>query len=108
MFTPRHLSTDLYPLSGIGRRVTPPTSLFLCRQIFDQVSMDDLVEKQHLLTGYLELLVSLQLPEAEQITPADPAQRGCQLSFRFSNAHGIQAEMKRRGVEVRRGATCEV
>ncbi|KAF0297493.1 Kynureninase [Amphibalanus amphitrite] len=67
--------------------------------IFDQVSMDQLVQKQRLLTGYLELLISLQLPEAEQITPADPAQRGCQLSFRFSNAHNIHAEMKRRGVE---------
>ena len=62
--------------------------------------MDELVEKQRLLTGYLELLVGHQLPEAEQITPTDPAQRGCQLAFRFSNAHHIQSEMKRHGVQV--------
>jgi len=66
---------------------------------FDQVSMDQLVEKQRLLTGYLELLVGLRLPEASQMTPRDPTQRGCQLSFRFPDVHGIHSELKRRGVE---------
>ncbi|XP_037094544.1 kynureninase-like, partial [Pollicipes pollicipes] len=51
--------------------------------IFDQVSMDQLLEKQTLLTGYLELLAARRLPEACQMTPRDPHQRGCQLSFRF-------------------------
>lgn len=66
---------------------------------FDQVTMDQLTEKQYLLTGYLEMLVALRLPEATQITPRDPAQRGCQLSFRFPNVHGIHSGLRRRGVE---------
>ena len=70
--------------------------------MFDQVTMDQLVEKQRLLTGYLELLVAERLPEAGQITPSDPAQRGCQLSFRFPDVHGVHSEIRRRGVAVRR------
>ena len=79
---------------------------FVILQIFDQVTMEQLIEKQRLLTGYLELLVSRRLPEATQMTPADPEQRGCQLSFRFPDVRGIHGEIRRRGVEVSDWQAC--
>jgi kynureninase len=69
--------------------------------------MAALRRKSELLTGYLEFLINeLRLPKArlEIITPADPAQRGCQLSllvhergrelFDFLAARGIIADWR--------------
>lgn len=50
--------------------------------IFDEAGMDALVQKSKLLTGYLEfLLLNGNRKDFRIITPADPAQRGCQLSI---------------------------
>jgi kynureninase len=69
--------------------------------------MAALRRKSEQLTGYLEALIrQLQLPAStlEIITPADPAQRGCQLSvlvhergrelFDFLAAQGIIADWR--------------
>lgn len=51
-------------------------------EIFDAAGMDALVQKSKLLTGYLEfLLLNGKRKDFRIITPADPAQRGCQLSI---------------------------
>lgn len=51
-------------------------------EIFDAAGMDNLVQKSKLLTGYLEyLLLSGARKDFKIITPADHAQRGCQLSI---------------------------
>jgi len=56
-------------------------------QMFDQVGIENLRRKSISLTGYLEYLVkSLGEKMIEIITPADPEQRGCQLSIQVKNA----------------------
>jgi kynureninase len=51
--------------------------------IFQRAGMARLREKSVRLTGYLETLIRAQLADTLDIlTPADPAQRGCQLSLR--------------------------
>jgi len=56
-------------------------------QMFDQVGIENLRRKSISLTAYLEYLVkSLGEKMIEIITPADPEQRGCQLSIQVKNA----------------------
>jgi kynureninase len=55
-------------------------------QVFDRTSMTALRKKSVELTGYLEFLlksIHRDFPFFEIITPADPKQRGCQLSLLF-------------------------
>ncbi len=55
-------------------------------EIFNDVGMDKLIEKSKKLTGYLEFLLN-QLGEdtIRIITPANPDERGCQLSILVQN-----------------------
>ncbi len=51
--------------------------------LFTEAGMPALRRKSQLLTGYLEALIHAQLGEVlEIVTPAEPAQRGAQLSLR--------------------------
>ena len=51
--------------------------------LFERAGMDALRSKSLQLTGLLDALVQARLPHVlERVTPADPAQRGCQLSLR--------------------------
>ncbi|HWP95004.1 MAG TPA: kynureninase [Gammaproteobacteria bacterium] len=57
--------------------------------IFDEVGMPRLREKSLRLTGYLETLLRERLADrVEILTPADPAQRGCQISLRITHGDG--------------------
>ena len=52
-------------------------------ELYDKVGMKALRERSLRLTGYLEQLIATRLADTLQIvTPADPRQRGCQLSIR--------------------------
>jgi len=62
-------------------------------EVFDEAGMENIVEKQFLLTGYLEYLINLNFGakssealRAEIITPSDYKQRGSQLSIKFSKS----------------------
>ncbi|KRA20644.1 kynureninase [Lysobacter sp. Root604] len=58
--------------------------------LFDRVGMPALRAKSLRLTGYLEALIRERLSETLQIaTPADPGQRGCQLSLRVIGGRGL-------------------
>ncbi|MCS6991070.1 MAG: kynureninase [Chitinophagales bacterium] len=63
-------------------------------ELFDEAGMDLLRAKSERLTAYLEFVVAeynKTFPQwrLEQITPTDPQQRGCQLSFR-TGSYGQQ------------------
>jgi len=84
---------DAYRMSN-----PPPTQIALHKaglEIFEAAGIDRLLEKQYLLTGYLEYLLDGLNREEEEtdgkkeklvdiITLRDPQQRGCQLSVTFS------------------------
>ena len=56
-------------------------------EIFEEAGMPNLCAKSENLTGYLEYLLNqIGGDRISVITPADPAQRGCQLSIRVKNS----------------------
>jgi kynureninase len=90
-FNMRH---DFDPIPGAeGWQLSNPPILSLAAilaslDIFDEVGMEALHTKSILLTGYLEDLVQeIDNPNVHIITPADPKQRGCQLSLQVKNAN---------------------
>lgn len=101
------------PFAGIG--------VVASLEVFSKTSMAEIRKKSLLLTGYLELLIdkvfgtengdandeepsakrSVKNVRVEIITPRDPAQRGCQLSLRFSHPlKEVHAAIKKLGVVV--------
>ena len=63
------------------------------------------MEKQFLLTGFLEYLLVKHFgsgkAQAKIITPSDPAQRGSQLSFEFNmDMNKVHKEIESRGIVV--------
>ena len=66
--------------------------------IFDEVGMATLRVKSVALTGYLEALIETLVPDAEILTPRDPAQRGAQLSLRLPDARRRLAAIEARDV----------
>ncbi len=84
---------DFDPIPGAeGWQLSNPPILSLAAilaslDIFDEVGMDALVAKSKKLTGYLEDLVhEIDDPRINIITPADPQERGCQLSLQVKDA----------------------
>ena len=71
-------------------------------EIFDEVGMDALRAKSLKLTAYLEFLIKELSGEDnifEVITPANPAERGCQLSILFhQNGRALFDELTNQGV----------
>jgi kynureninase len=58
--------------------------------LFERAGMPALREKSRSLTGYLESLIRASLSDVLQVlTPAEPAQRGCQLSLRVTGGRGL-------------------
>ncbi|MBX2991025.1 MAG: kynureninase [Bacteroidetes bacterium] len=63
--------------------ILPLAAMRASLEIFDEVGMDALRAKSVRLTSYLEYLLNNHPSKVfSVITPADPAQRGCQLSIR--------------------------
>jgi kynureninase len=57
--------------------------------LFARAGMPALRRRSQRLTGYLQALIDARLSATLQVvTPADPAQRGCQLSLRVSGGRG--------------------
>ncbi|MBL7729118.1 MAG: kynureninase, partial [Dinghuibacter sp.] len=87
------MGPDFEPIGGIETwQVSNPPVLAMAAvraslEIFAEAGMARLRKKSLLLTGYLEWLVQ-QLPvgKVNIITPADPEERGCQLSLQVTGA----------------------
>jgi kynureninase len=101
-----HLNEVFVPRPGAdGWQLSNPpilamTPLRASLAIFDRAGLTALRQKATRLTGYLEFLVD-QHPSAglELLTPRDPAQRGCQLSYRVrGGGAGVLEALRRRGV----------
>lgn len=87
---------------------------YLTPQIFTEIQESDRLRKQFLLTGYMELLLTDELGASHDIedstrpfhilTPADPKQRGSQLSIHISDKpHITHQELQSRGILVSAG-----
>jgi kynureninase len=64
--------------------------------------MKRITDKQFLLTGYLEFLLSKELSKVVKIiTPKNPKQRGSQLSLQFNlDIKETHAKLKHQGIVV--------
>jgi kynureninase len=86
------MSETFEPAAGAdGWRISTPPILSLAPiraslAIFDEVGIDALRRKSIELTAYFERLVDALVPDAEILTPRDPAARGAQLSLRVPGA----------------------
>jgi len=86
-----------------GWRISTPPILSLApirasMAIFDEIGVDALRAKSIELTGYLEALIDGLVPDAEILTPRDPAARGAQLSLRVADAPRRLARLEAAGV----------
>ena len=86
------MAEEFEPAAGAdGWRISTPPILSLAPiraslAIFDEVGMDALRRKSIDLTAYFERLIDALAPDAEILTPRDPAARGAQLSLRVPDA----------------------
>ena len=99
-----HMAEAFDPADGAAAwRVSTPPILSLAPiavslAIFDEVGMVALRAKSVAMTGYLEALLDVLVPDAEILTPRDPQQRGAQLSVRVSDARRRLDALHARGV----------
>ena len=83
------MGPDFVPIRGAeGWQLSNPPILSLAPvvaslEMFEEAGMSALRQKSIALTGYLEALLAAALGDrVDVLTPADPEQRGCQLSLR--------------------------
>ncbi|KAH9415567.1 hypothetical protein DERP_000053 [Dermatophagoides pteronyssinus] len=119
------LGADMFKLSNPSPVLN--AMLMTSLEIFEQTSMEELRQKEYLLTGYLEFMIksffpqtdkrnnhqrsadnngdsrSLLMPSIKIITPSDPEQRGAQLSLIFSVPLSIIHEQFQK-----RGIVCDI
>ena len=68
-------------------------------ELFDHATMGRLRKKSETLTQYLDFVVhELHSSSISMITPTDPNQRGCQLSFQVKNGKLLEEKLMKEGV----------
>jgi len=72
--------------------------LLAAMEIFDEVGMAAIRLKSEKLTGYLEYLIEENLPAVKILTPAIPAERGCQLSLVAPGGNNTFKIISKKGV----------
>ena len=100
------MGPDFKPIPGAeGWQLSNPpifqlAALRASMDIFDRAGISQLRKKSEALTGYLEfLLQAIPKERFKIITPADPAQRGCQLSLKVKDdPKGLIKELNQAGV----------
>ncbi|MEP6923461.1 MAG: kynureninase [Pyrinomonadaceae bacterium] len=86
------MDSEFVPMRGAeGWQISNPpifqlAALKASLDIFEEAGMQNLLEKSRKLTGYLEFLLNeIHDERISLITPANSAERGCQLSIRVKN-----------------------
>jgi len=72
--------------------------LLASMEIFDEVGMAAIRLKSEKMTGFLEYLITENLPAVNIITPANPAERGCQLSLVAPGGNNTFNKLSKKGV----------
>ena len=72
--------------------------LLASMEIFDEVGMAAIRLKSEKMTGFLEYLITENLPDVNIITPANPAERGCQLSLVAPGGNNTFNKLSKKGV----------
>jgi kynureninase len=94
------------PDAGGWQLSNPPVlamaPLIASLELFERAGLGPLRAKSERLTGYLEaLLRDLPAKRIRLLSPAEPARRGCQLSYRVGpGALGLADALRRRGIVV--------
>ena len=100
------MGPDFQPIAGAEDwQLSNPSILSLAAllasmDIFDEARIERLREKSERLTGYLHFLLNQEPSDKfEIITPADPAQRGAQLSLRVKrNGRNVCDALAKKGI----------
>ena len=100
------MGPDFRPIpSAEGWQVSNPAILSMASlraslEIFDEAGIHSLRKKSQKLTGYLEFLIKgINSDRLAIITPADPDERGCQLSIRVKDGNrALQEKLVSRAV----------
>ena len=72
--------------------------LMAAMEIFDEAGMTAIRLKSEKLTGFLEHLIAVNLPAVSIITPANPIERGCQLSLVAPGGENTFEKISKKGV----------
>ncbi|MGI8944491.1 MAG: aminotransferase class V-fold PLP-dependent enzyme, partial [Qipengyuania sp.] len=92
------------PAPGVGRMLagTPPilglTALEVGVELIAEIGVERLYEKSQKLSEFFRTCLREQGVVLDLVSPADPAQRGSQLSFRHRHAYAICQALIARGV----------
>lgn len=99
------MGPEFHPLPGAeGWQLSNPPILALAplrasMDIFSEVGMDNLRDKNLLLTSYMEFLLRENIsPRCAIITPQDSERRGAQLSIRTPNGRRVCEKLSAQGV----------
>jgi kynureninase len=100
------MGPDFQPIPGAeGWQLSNPSILSLAvlrasMEIFDEAQIERLRAKSERLTAYLQFLLTQKPSDKFQIiTPADPAQRGAQLSLRLkTNGRNVCDSLAKKGI----------
>ena len=102
--SPFDFTDDYEAAPGIEQLLTGTPSILALAALEEgvrtvaEIGIAPLVEKSHSLSGFMAQAMAEHVPEMECVSPADPAQRGSQLSYRHEHAFALCQALIARGV----------
>lgn len=101
---PFAFSDEYAPAPGVSRLLagTPPVlamaALETGVELIAEIGMEPLVAKSRALSEFFREAMAAHCPMLECVSPADPARRGSQLSFRHEEAYALCQALIARGI----------